>query len=108
MRKLSLLLLAASLEIAGADPSPSKSAPSASKLRSIGDAPAIELADAITAARDYVRAQKIDVSKDYLQSASFDMVKREWSVVWQRPNTKGGSTEIHVQESGKFEVDYGE
>jgi hypothetical protein len=109
MTKLTVLLLAVSLGLATADPSDKPSQPAApAKVRNPGDAPAIPLADAVAQATAYARKQKIDLSKDYLQSASFDSVQRRWAVVWQRPNAKGGHAEIRVSESGTFDVGYGE
>jgi hypothetical protein len=78
------------------------------KSRGTGDAPAIELADAVAQARGYATQHKIDLRSQYLQSAIFNARTREWNVGWQMPNAKGGYTEIHVPESGPITVSYGE
>ena len=78
------------------------------KARPPGAAPAIELADAIAAARTYAQAHHLDLSKQYLKSASFDPTGRRWDVEWQRPNAKGGNIEFHVLEAGPITVTYGE
>lgn len=81
---------------------------SAFKARGAGDAPATELVDAVAKARAYAGSHHIDLSKQYLQSASFDFIRRLWKVVWQMPNAKGGITEFTVPESGAIVVQYGE
>ena len=78
------------------------------KKRSAGEAPAIELVDAIGRARAYATTAHIDVAKQYLQSASFDPVDRRWDIVWQLANAKGGRTEIHISETGSGSASFGE
>lgn len=104
------VLLTLICAISAADPIPAKAPapPPIRQTRGAGDAPAIELADAVAKSRHYARSHGIDLSKQYLQSASFDSVKRRWSVVWQMPNAKGGRTEFTVPESGTIGVLYGE
>lgn len=113
MRRLPIILsvlLALAGGLAAADPASVKplASPPAPKARGAGDAPAIELVDAVAKARVYAGSHHIDLSKQYLQSASFDFVKRLWKVVWQMPNAKGGCTEFTVPESGAIVVQYGE
>jgi hypothetical protein len=90
----------------GSDPATHPS--STNKVRAPGDAPAIELADAVTMARRYASENHIDLTKHYLQSASFDSSSRCWRVVWQVPSAKGGRTEFTIPEVGKMGVAYGE
>jgi hypothetical protein len=78
-----------------------------SKVRGPGDAPAVALFDAVEKARAYAKKNHIDLSKQYLQSAGFDVIDREWGIVWQLANAKGGRTEIMVHESGKIRVEEG-
>jgi hypothetical protein len=113
MLRLSIILpvfLALTGGLAAAVPAPVKplASPPALKARGAGDAPAIELAEAVANSRAYAGSHHIDLGKQYLQSASFDFVKRLWKVVWQMPNAKGGYTEFTVPESGAIGVQYGE
>jgi hypothetical protein len=93
----------------GPTPAVRPSQPSApTKLHGAGHFPAVQLADAVAQATAYARTKQIDLSRAYLQSAGFDPVKRRWSVVWQEPNARGGTTEIRIDESGTIDVQYGE
>lgn len=76
--------------------------------RGPGEAPAIELFDAVSKAKAFAKSKPIDLSRQYLQSASFDTVKLEWTVVWQVPNAKGGRTDIIVPELGPVTARFGE
>ena len=78
------------------------------KPRTAGDAPAIELTDEVAQAKAHVQKNKVDVSRAYLQRASFDTVKREWAITWATANAKGGQTFIAVPEAGAITVKYGE
>lgn len=118
MRTVTLFLVAAFASPAQAQPAaapqptPAARTPrkpvAAPKVRGAGDAPAITLFDAISRAKAYARKNHISFARQYLQSASFDVVERKWDLVWQTPNAKGGRTEIAVIEDGTFTVDYGE
>lgn len=96
--------------LAAADPALVKplASPLALKARGAGDAPVLELAEAVAKSRAYAGSHHIDLGKHYLQRASFDFVKRLWKVVWQIPNVKGGWTEFTVSESGVIGVHFGE
>jgi hypothetical protein len=76
--------------------------------REAGDAPVTSLPDALTRAQAYVRAHKIDTSRQYLQAVTFDFVARRWTVTWQVPRAKGGVTMVLVPEQGEPSVSYGE
>lgn len=97
-----LIVLALLPAIAAAQPS------SKPKAGPVGSAPQFELTAAVAKARTYASANTLDLTKQYLQSASFDPVAREWEVVWQKPNAKGGSTAFHVKETGTISVTNGE
>jgi hypothetical protein len=76
--------------------------------RAAGEAPAISLTDAIVRAVSYAKTNKLDQSRQYIQSAMFNVVTRAWTVTWQVPNAKGGTTWIVIPEAGDITVSYGE
>lgn len=102
-----VLLLVGTSALAQTVPAPPVPAKPAVK-RGAGDAPAIELLDAIKRAEEYAREKKIQLTNHYLQSVVFDIVRRKWALVWQVPRAKGGVTQIEVAEDGAIKVQYGE
>jgi hypothetical protein len=100
LKVLAITLLACGLALAA----PAKTADKGSP----GEAPKIELAAAVDKARAYATSHQLHVEKQYLQAAEFDPVAREWAVVWQLANAKGGRTEIHIPEGGAITVSYGD
>ena len=72
-----------------------------------GDAPLIELADAVAKAKAYAREHHLDLSRQYLKGASFDPVARTWEIDWQIPRAKGGNTLFVVPEVGAITVQSG-
>jgi len=115
MRFASLVLLAAcwgESAPAPARPEPRPLAiqrkPGAHEVRQPGDAPAMEMAEALSRARAYALDHNVRFDSQYLQGAVFDPVERRWVFDWQVPNAKGGLTIITVHESGVITIEYGE
>jgi hypothetical protein len=81
---------------------------SAQEVRQPGDAPSMEMAEALSLARAYALDHNVRFDSQYLQGAVFDPVERRWVFDWQVPNAKGGLTIITVHESGAITIDYGE
>jgi hypothetical protein len=77
-------------------------------VRNAGDAPSIELDEALASARAYALEHGVKLDHQYLQGAVFDAAARQWVFDWQVPNAKGGLTIIDVHESGKITINYGE
>jgi hypothetical protein len=103
------ILFAGSLSsLAAAGDPPAKPARAAPVARRPGDAPAIELSVAVERAKAVLKANKVDTSKQYLQAAAFDFGKRQWTVTWQLPNARGGTTFVIIPEVGEPIVTYGE
>jgi hypothetical protein len=80
-----------------------------------GDAPKIELEAAVAKAKRHASAKKIELSRQYLQAAEFDpagaapgATGRCWSLRWQVPRAKGGTTFFTVCEDGRIEHTFGE
>lgn len=80
-----------------------------------GDAPQLSLEQAITKAKAYAATKKVDLSRQYLESVKFnpmgvgsDRTARCWSLVWQVPRAKGGTTFITLCEDGRSEHTFGE
>jgi len=80
----------------------------AHEVRQPGDAPSIEMAEALSLARAYALDHNVRFDRQYLQGAVFDPVERRWVFDWQVPNAKGGLTIISVHESGAITINYGE
>ena len=78
------------------------------EVRGAGDAPSIDLADALDAARGFALEHNVKFDRQYLQGAVFDAVARQWVFDWQMPNAKGGLTIVTVHESGVITMNYGE
>jgi len=102
MRILLLLILAA--PVVRADP-PAQA----------GDAPKFDLEAAVIKAKRHASEKKIDLSRQYLQAAEFDprgasagASGRCWSLRWQMPRAKGGTTFFTVCEDGRIEHTFGE
>ena len=77
-----------------------------------GNAPFIPMSEAITKAETYLK-QRNEMPQGYLQSAVFHPFqmatqKRGWTITWQVPDVKGGTTFIDVMEDGSFQVRKGE
>ena len=111
MPRLSAILVTLAFGVASAQPhrpAVKPPAPAAAKVRGPGEAPMIALADAIVKARAHARGIRLDLTKQYLQRASFNPVTRTWSVAWQLAMAKGGMTEIRIAEAGTIDVVYGE
>lgn len=77
-------------------------------VRGPGDAPSIEMAQALAAAKRYAAQHDVHFDDQYLQGAVFDSSSRQWVFDWQTPNAKGGMTIISVHESGTIAITYGE
>ena len=77
-------------------------------VRNAGDAPSIEMEEALASARAYALEHGIKLDHQYLQGAVFDAAARQWVFDWQVPNVKGGLTIVNVHESGKITINYGE
>jgi hypothetical protein len=77
-------------------------------VRQPGDAPSIEMAEALSLARAYALDHNVRFDHAYLQGAVFDAAARQWVFDWQVPNAKGGLTIIYVHESGAVTINYGE
>lgn len=81
--------------------------------RAAGDAPALSLEQAVAKARSFAATRKLDLSRQYLQSAVFDFTTstqsgRCWQLTWQTPNAKGGTTFFGVCEDGRLIQTFGE
>ncbi len=72
------------------------------QVREPGDAPSIEMAEALADAIAYAALHAISLEHQYLQGAVFDTGTRLWVFDWQVP--KGGMTIITVHESGFITV----
>jgi hypothetical protein len=77
-------------------------------VRAPGDAPSIEMDEALASARAYALEHGVKLDHQYLQGAVFDAAARQWVFDWQVPNAKGGLTIVNVHESGKITINYGE
>ena len=80
-----------------------------------GDAPQLTLEQAIAKAKEHAKTKKVDLSRQYLQSAEFDPMSaapkttgRCWKLRWQVPRAKGGTTFMELCEDGRVEVEFGE
>lgn len=80
-----------------------------------GDAPQLTLEQAVAKAKAHAKDKKIDLSRQYLESAEFDRLGADpkttgrcWKLRWQVPRAKGGTTFINVCEDGRVEVQFGE
>jgi hypothetical protein len=80
-----------------------------------GDAPKLSLEQAIAKAKEHAKDKKVDLSRQYLQSAEFNPTSaapkttgRCWLLRWQVPRAKGGTTFINVCEDGRLELQFGE
>ena len=102
LKVLAITFMACGLALAAPAKTPDKD------KGSPGEAPKIDLATAVDKARAYATSHQLHVEKQYLQAAEFDPVAREWTVVWQLANAKGGRTEIHIPEGAAIAVSYGE
>ena len=85
------------------------------EVRGPGEAPSIELTEALAAAQRYADKHEVRFPANvYLQGAVFDSTARQWVFDWQvattkhGPATKGGITIITVHESGQITINYGE
>ena len=78
------------------------------QVRDAGQAPSIEMGEALDAARGFALDKGVRFDRQYLQGAVFDSVARLWVFDWQMPNVKGGLTIVTVHESGKISINYGE
>ena len=94
---------------------PTKMILAGNEVRGPGEAPAIEMTEALVAAQRY--AEKHDVHfppSVYLQGAVFDSTARQWVFDWQVASTKngaitkGGITIVTVHESGQITINYGD
>lgn len=89
-----------------------------------GAAPAFTLEEALAQARQCAQKQSIAIEGAYLQSVVFSPYRiapgdtmptqevrehgRYWTVTWQIPMAKGGTTYIYVHEDGFCHVSWGE
>ncbi len=80
-----------------------------------GDAPQLSLEQAVTKAKAYAASKKIDLSRQYLEAVAFDPMGvgasrtgRCWSLRWQVPRAKGGTTFFTLCEDGRVEHTFGE
>ncbi|MDP1916059.1 MAG: hypothetical protein Q8L14_07430 [Myxococcales bacterium] len=80
-----------------------------------GDAPLLTLEQAVAKAKDHAKEKKVELSRQYLQSAEFNPMSaapkttgRCWMLRWQVPRAKGGTTFINVCEDGRVDVEFGE
>ena len=80
-----------------------------------GDAPQLTLEQAVAKAKDHAKEKKVELSRQYLQSAEFNPMNaapkttgRCWMLRWQVPRAKGGTTFINVCEDGRIDVEFGE
>ena len=77
-------------------------------VRAPGEAPSIELAQALGQAKRFAVQHDVHFVNQYLQGAVFDAASRQWVFDWQTPNAKGGMTIITVHESGTITINYSE
>lgn len=79
----------------------------------------LSLDEALATAKAYVKKQGIDVSKSYIDSASFEHNPRDdrgkyWLITWRRssehgvPMIMGGQTFVHVYMNKSVKIFYGE
>jgi hypothetical protein len=94
---------------------PTKMILAGNEVRGPGEAPSIELTEALVAAQRYADKHDVHLPPNvYLQGAVFDSTARQWVFDWQVATTKhgpvpkGGITIITVHESGQITINYGE
>ncbi len=75
----------------------------------------LTLEQAVAKAKEHAKEKKVDLSRQYLQSAEFNPMSaapkttgRCWMLRWQVPRAKGGTTFINVCEDGRVDVEFGE
>jgi len=78
------------------------------EVRGAGDAPSIEMPQALALAKKFADQHNVHFDRQYLQGAVFDAGARQWVFDWQTPSAKGGLTIITVHESGEISINYGE